>query len=41
MAKLGLENKTNKETNAILDTFKDGNLGDFAKFVDGDLGKKS
>lgn len=41
MAKLGLENKTNKETNAILDTFKDGNLGDFAKFVDGDLGAKA
>lgn len=39
MAKLGLESKT-EETNKILDTFKDGNLGDFAKFVDGKLGAK-
>lgn len=41
MAKLGLENKSSKETNTILDTFKDGNLGDLTKFVDGKLGAKA
>lgn len=37
MAKLGLNETNAKEVDTILDTFKDGNLGDFAKYVDGKL----
>lgn len=36
MAKLGLEDKE-KEIDKILETFKDGKLGDFSKYVDGKL----
>jgi len=37
VAKLGLEDNY-KEVNTILDTFKDGKLEDFARYVDGKLG---
>lgn len=36
MAKLGLQDKA-KEIDTILETFKDGKLDDFAKYVDGKL----
>lgn len=38
MAKLGLDNQDKvEEIDKILDTFREGNLGDFAKYVDGKL----
>lgn len=40
MAKLGLESK-DKEVDALLDTFKDGKLESFAKYVDGKLDAKT
>jgi len=40
MAKLGLENKE-KEVDALLDTFKNGKLEDFARYVDGKLDAKT
>jgi hypothetical protein len=37
MGKLGLDETSAKEVDTIIDTFKDGKLEDFAKYVDGKL----